>query len=342
VSSSLSLSPPGSDILFCIRSAENTNHSIMIAFVWSSNGGPLQYIGLAIFAMQLIPHFMRNIGITDSNMEKTVLLVCHFVPAMAGMILPLIAGYWYLNNMLREDLEEEEEGTAAQDDGGHQEHQLQLQQERPARTHERRESWNSSILGNSFPYSLILPAIFCGIMGLASFIFSNGNQLFLVCFHFSLLAVFMTRVVKDFIASMNNDATESGDQRRRNRNEFFDIVETIRVLPIEEFLTEEEVRTSCSIPQLKRMLRRREREGEARTCTERRHLVEELEKCRNYNETCCICAEEYKDGDSLRILPKCCHEFHVECIDMWAYTFASNKSRKGQAPSCPLCKTLLK
>lgn len=50
---------------------------------------------------------------------------------------------------------------------------------------------------------------------------------------------------------------------------------------------------------------------------------------------CCICQEDYKPGEILRILPQCGHDFHLICFDPWAYTFL----RKPTWPSCPLCNS---
>ena len=47
----------------------------------------------------------------------------------------------------------------------------------------------------------------------------------------------------------------------------------------------------------------------------------------------------------LNLLCKRRREFHVECMDQWAFTFAPNEGGRGyknSAPSCPLCKTPLK
>lgn len=43
---------------------------------------------------------------------------------------------------------------------------------------------------------------------------------------------------------------------------------------------------------------------------------------------CAVCLCEVVDGETARILPKCSHGFHVDCIDMW---FQSHVT-------CPLCR----
>ncbi|GMH03846.1 hypothetical protein Nepgr_005685 [Nepenthes gracilis] len=46
---------------------------------------------------------------------------------------------------------------------------------------------------------------------------------------------------------------------------------------------------------------------------------------------CSVCLCEIQEGEKARLLPKCNHGFHVDCIDMW---FQSNST-------CPLCRTLV-
>ncbi|KAL9247236.1 hypothetical protein vseg_020689 [Gypsophila vaccaria] len=43
---------------------------------------------------------------------------------------------------------------------------------------------------------------------------------------------------------------------------------------------------------------------------------------------CSVCLSEVSKGENVRLLPKCNHGFHVECIDMW---FKSHST-------CPLCR----
>ncbi|KAI3997729.1 hypothetical protein MKX01_011804 [Papaver californicum] len=44
---------------------------------------------------------------------------------------------------------------------------------------------------------------------------------------------------------------------------------------------------------------------------------------------CAVCIGEYEDEDVLRLLPKCRHVFHSECIDKW---FDSHST-------CPVCRS---
>ena len=44
---------------------------------------------------------------------------------------------------------------------------------------------------------------------------------------------------------------------------------------------------------------------------------------------CSVCLSEFEENESLRLLPKCNHAFHVPCIDTWL---------KSQS-SCPLCRS---
>lgn len=46
---------------------------------------------------------------------------------------------------------------------------------------------------------------------------------------------------------------------------------------------------------------------------------------------CTVCLGEVEEGEKLRILPKCRHGFHVDCIDMWFFNHAT----------CPLCRAVV-
>ncbi|KAK9165775.1 hypothetical protein Scep_000966 [Stephania cephalantha] len=46
---------------------------------------------------------------------------------------------------------------------------------------------------------------------------------------------------------------------------------------------------------------------------------------------CAVCLGEFKADETLRLLPKCNHVFHLPCIDAWLQW---NKT-------CPLCRVLI-
>ncbi|CAI8590127.1 unnamed protein product [Vicia faba] len=43
---------------------------------------------------------------------------------------------------------------------------------------------------------------------------------------------------------------------------------------------------------------------------------------------CAVCLSEFEPGETGRVLPKCNHSFHTECIDMWFHSHST----------CPLCR----
>ncbi|KAF7088785.1 hypothetical protein CFC21_091854 [Triticum aestivum] len=46
---------------------------------------------------------------------------------------------------------------------------------------------------------------------------------------------------------------------------------------------------------------------------------------------CAVCLSEFDDDDTLRLLPKCSHAFHVDCIDAWLASHVT----------CPVCRANL-
>ncbi|GER24923.1 RING/U-box superfamily protein [Striga asiatica] len=46
---------------------------------------------------------------------------------------------------------------------------------------------------------------------------------------------------------------------------------------------------------------------------------------------CVVCLNEFQNQETLRVLPKCGHAFHLDCIDIWLVSSAS----------CPLCRSAI-
>ena len=45
-----------------------------------------------------------------------------------------------------------------------------------------------------------------------------------------------------------------------------------------------------------------------------------------------MCFEAFKEGEKVRVLPRCKHVFHSQCVDEWLAI----------APSCPICRKNVK
>ena len=102
-------------------------------------------------------------------------------------------------------------------------------------------------------------------------------------------------------------------------------------LPIEVFTRPCDLAKE-SVKKLRNKLR--QRGVDTSQCIEKKELVAKLTDTDSSGESCCICVEQYRGGDLLRVLPACGHLFHVSCIDKWIYQTAE----KEQAICCPLCK----
>ncbi len=51
-------------------------------------------------------------------------------------------------------------------------------------------------------------------------------------------------------------------------------------------------------------------------------------------QTCAICCTDYTKGDKLRVLSKCQHRFHKECVDVW---LKDGDDGFGGHRTCPIC-----
>ena len=90
---------------------------------------------------------------------------------------------------------------------------------------------------------------------------------------------------------------QPGNRRRGRKFTLGEIAEIVRNVPVEEFVSEEDIRTGgCSVARMKRMLVNRGALELAERCVEREDLVNEILRVRKFNEECAICAEQYVEG----------------------------------------------
>ncbi|EOA36670.1 hypothetical protein CARUB_v10012007mg [Capsella rubella] len=61
----------------------------------------------------------------------------------------------------------------------------------------------------------------------------------------------------------------------------------------------------------------------------KRDVVAGEEDQNKSSQECSVCLNEFQENEKLRIIPNCCHVFHIDCIDIWL---------QGNA-NCPLCRT---
>jgi len=65
-----------------------------------------------------------------------------------------------------------------------------------------------------------------------------------------------------------------------------------------------------------------------RTFRKRRRWLASSPGSTHETMTCAVCLETFEDGDTVRSLPRCAHEFHAACVDRWL------KKRD----ACPICR----
>lgn len=292
-------------------------------FIWTSQGGPLQYISLFLFLLQIAPwttwytYLMEN----TKNHATTSVRVLALVTGAAMVAYGVHRG------------------------GSFSRITRAFQQEIQA-------LWRRTSRLNLWLVVAVVLAITI-LLGLtiSSSHFSAQVALQIVQ---SLVVLLQFAGVFFFVWQQQqqlqqNQQGDLNNNRHNNNSRIHEIVDLVLKLPIEEFVPLEEME-HCRVSTLQEMLKRRmpkedNSQSHPPNFVEKRDLVAAVQARRNYNESCCICYEDYQTGDPLRVLPKCRHEFHVDCLDSWAYTFANknhkNENNRQRQPTCPLCNTTL-
>lgn len=345
--------------------------------IWSNEGGPLQFIGLAIFFLQFfVPQiFQLTVNIQDlATVDGTPHAFAQIVSCLAFAIIA--GGLWFawIWNALPDDTDTADNnnvetanvvaapapsGSAANPvviDDNEDDSFWTRARNRISNLVQSYESFTLSptqmmlAAGIILPLAMTFPLLMNGLQkgGLEQLLADSGvvQITILAVIAHSLMAVAAYRVLRDVLDGgtlgvyPGNRRGGIGLRRRARKLTVAEIADIVRKVSVEEFVSEEHVKVGeCSIARMKRMLVNRGESEVAETCVERKDLVKEVERVRNYNAECAICAEDYAEGDVLRIT-HCKHEFHLHCFDKWIYTFATD-SRPATHPTCPLCKAVI-
>ena len=296
----------------------------MFFFVWSNDGGPLQYIGLALFFLQFI-----------SVSFPSLLQHAWAIGIVIGLAPTCYVPYW----MYREGL------TLGQV------RDLAVQRARGV-VNNASNAIAGTVNGGNGNNNGIRPQVVLLLVGLivvfvsviASALESGNASALAGLFQFAAIGMMMHTMRH----GMDRRGGGGSDQQGSSSNTLSGIIDLVASMPVEEYVAEDSY-DKCSISQLKKMLEIRHNcngntaeRNSSQNFVEKRELVDEVKRRRKCSDSCIICFEEYNAGDPIRVLPKCGHEFHVECVDQWAYTYASSANRRNQQPSCPLCKVALK
>ena len=142
------------------------------------------------------------------------------------------------------------------------------------------------------------------------------------------------------LGPLDDDQPPPTPQNENSEN----ISSKIRQLPLMEYHTKEDLRR-MSLHELKKLAQQGHHQRKRR-CSEAVLLQDKEDVIRDIvgdvddeeNEVCSICQEEYASKQLIRVLPRCGHRYHLECVDQWFLTSTQSNQRR---ISCPLCNTML-
>jgi hypothetical protein len=147
-------------------------------------------------------------------------------------------------------------------------------------------------------------------------------------------------------------AARNAANARAREQRFAAVSAALRAMPLEEYTSREDLER-MSVAQLRSRLAELQRLHCPPTTTapaapppsspkplEKADLVEAVVQASaaggsgSSAATCSVCCEDYATGDVLRVLRKCRHVMHLDCVDRWLLGVAADRTRP---PACPLC-----
>lgn len=367
-------------------------------FVWTNDGGPLQYIGLGLFLLQMmVPSLLQQLQLTPSlpvfqapsnttatttnnnnNTSSSPFPSSIAVGLVAGIVAMIVYKYWQREQTQehhpaqpQRQPQQAEQGADdptnanANNNNNNDANINDNTDDANTRTRIMRSNivqWRTQLqvklnqwtglewtnVGVSCLVGVAAGSLATGYMAVSPGTLYHNILPYLYQF-VTLASIIMTVIRQRGNNNSNgNGGTEQQRRRleRRRHTKMAEMTTLVQRVPTEPFVTNEALANAqdVSIVQLKKMLLTRgTTHQQLDSFVDRQNLVEALRDCRRYSDTCCICFEAYEQGETkLRVLPKCRHELHVECLDKWVYTFATNPVKLRLDPTCPLCKETLK
>lgn len=291
---------------YICKSAQTSYRTMFL--VWTSEGGALQYVGLGLFLLQMLPRMFPDL--------TTI--------GLLAMVVPSAVIFATVHAWQSGDLEQIQHEFI--------EWRNRLKNRLSAAFGLELSDWGVSTF-----LSTLVGALLAMLLLMDTYLLSVLSQ---------MVALGVVSYTHFYGPALNppgrrRPGPETPAERASRIAKMKEIAQRIQTMPVEPFVPQENIHSQCSISQLKDMLKRRGvSDEELKSYVERQNLEETLSQRRKYSDTCCICFECYEPDEPLRILPRCHHELHLECLDKWAFTFAS-ASKRQHDPTCPLCKEKL-
>lgn len=149
------------------------------------------------------------------------------------------------------------------------------------------------------------------------------------------------------LGPLENDETASRSSRQRGDEHMKNIASKIRQLPLVEYHTRDDLER-MSLHELREVLQHAHVEIRHSKAPKQSILLQDKQDVirdilgddDDGGEVCSICQEEYESKQLVRVLPRCGHRYHVECVDQWFLSNQCSQSTQRRI-SCPLCNTEL-
>eukprot|EP00804_Cyclotella_cryptica_P027436 CCRYP_008856-RA/>CCRYP_008856-RA protein AED:0.41 eAED:0.41 QI:0/-1/0/1/-1/1/1/0/287 len=284
--------------------------------VWSSEGGPLQLIGLGIFVLQFIVPQLIDGPFFSIESGQNGFSVTGGLPLLWAILSVAVALMMFVGWFLWRDGEGNNHGATTGDGTASNPVDVDAETEVNNSNNVDRAStsaWDAfrSFIRNLSPHYLMLASAFILPLSMAFPILLNAGgagimgsstgtiavTILAIGAH-ACMAIAAYGVLREVLSgTAPYPGTRQGRRTRRRKYTVGEIADIVRKVPVEEFVSEEDIKNGeCSIIRMKRILKNRGAAEAVERCLEREDLVNEILRVRKYDEACAICSEDYVEG----------------------------------------------